>query len=157
MPIAPLHDPCPRDRHRSMKSAIIKRLPLVGLIYLLLSLLYFGAVGDYGRMYLGYGLDPVQFIWFLNWWPWAITHGLNPFISYYVWYPHGFNMTWATSMPVAALLMWPLTWLASAGAASDRTLYDTTAPHSQVSGHIRSAAIGTEVAQVILNPCGYQT
>jgi hypothetical protein len=95
-----------------MKSAIIRRLAAAGFIYLLLSLLYFGAVGDYGHMYLGWGLDPIQFIWFLNWWPWAIAHGLNPFISYYVWYPHGFNLTWATSIPSAALLMWPLTWLA---------------------------------------------
>jgi hypothetical protein len=62
-------------------------------------------------MYLGWGIDPIGFIWFLNWWPWAIAHGLNPFISYYVWYPHGFNMTWATSVPLAALLMWPITWL----------------------------------------------
>jgi hypothetical protein len=99
-----------------MKSAIIKRLPAAAasLIYLLLSLLFFGTVGNYGRMYVGWGLDPIGFVWFLNWWPWAIAHGLNPFISYYVWYPHGFNMTWATSMPVAALLMWPLTWLSSA-------------------------------------------
>lgn len=67
-----------------MKSAIIKRVPVVGLIYLVLSLLYFGTVGNYGRMYLGYGLDPISFIWFLNWWPWAIAHGLSPFISYYV-------------------------------------------------------------------------
>jgi len=94
-----------------MKSAIVRRLAVAGLIYLLLSLLYFGTVGDYGHMYLGYGLDAISFIWFLNWWPWAIAHGLNPFISYYVWYPHGFNMTWATSVPLAALLMWPLTWL----------------------------------------------
>jgi hypothetical protein len=97
-----------------MKSAIIKRLAAAGLIYLLLSLLYFGTVGDYGHTYLGWGLDPVQFIWFLNWWPWAIAHGLNPFISYYVWYPHGFNLAWATSIPSGALLMWPLTWLAGA-------------------------------------------
>ena len=94
-----------------MKSAIIKRLPAAGFLYLLLSLLYFGTVGDYSHMYLGYGLDPILFIWCLNWWPWAIAHGLNPFISYYVWYPHGLNMTWATSVPLAALLMWPLTWL----------------------------------------------
>jgi hypothetical protein len=111
MAIAPLPDAGPPHRPRSMKSAIIKHLAVAGLLYLLLSLLYFGTVGDYGRMYLGYGLDPVQFIWFLNWWPWAIVHGLNPFVSYYVWYPHGFNMTWATSVPAAALLMWPLTWL----------------------------------------------
>jgi hypothetical protein len=97
-----------------MKSAIIKRLPVALILYLLLSLLFFGAVGDYSRMYFGYGIDPIQFIWFLNWWPWAIAHRLNPFISYYVWYPHGFNMTWATSMPIAALLMWPVTWLGTA-------------------------------------------
>jgi hypothetical protein len=114
MSIAPLPDAFPRGRHRSMRSAITKRLPAAGLLYLLLSLLYFGTVGDYGHMYLGSGLDPISFIWFLNWWPWAIAHGLNPFISYYVWYPHGFNMTWATSVPAAALLMWPLTWLGSA-------------------------------------------
>jgi hypothetical protein len=97
-----------------MNSAITRRLPAAGLIYLFLSLLYFGTAGDYGHMYLGYGLDPIQFIWFLNWWPWAIAHGLNPFVSYYVWYPHGFNLAWATSMPLAAVLMWPVTWLSSA-------------------------------------------
>ena len=114
MPIAPLPDTIPRDRHRSMKSALMKRLPAAaGFIYLFLSLLYFGKLGDWGHMYFGWGLDPIQFIWFLNWWPWAIAHRLNPFISYYVWYPQGFNLTWATSVPVAALLMWPLTWLAS--------------------------------------------
>ena len=74
----------------------------------------FGTLGDYSRMYFGYGIDPIQFIWFLNWWPWAIAHGLNPFISCYVWYPHGFNLAWATSVPVAALLMWPVTWLTNA-------------------------------------------
>ena len=35
-----------------MKSAIIKRLPAAGFLYLLLSLLYFGTVGDYSHMYL---------------------------------------------------------------------------------------------------------
>jgi hypothetical protein len=97
-----------------MKRAIIKRLPVACFLYLLLSLLFFGTLGDYSQMYFGYGIDPIQFIWFLNWWPWAIAHGLNPFISYYVWYPHGFNLAWATSVPLAALLMWPVTWLSSA-------------------------------------------
>jgi hypothetical protein len=97
-----------------MKSAIMRRLPIACFLYLLLSLLFFGTLGDYSQMYFGYGIDPIQFIWFLNWWPWAIAHGLNPFISYYVWYPHGFNLAWATSVPVAALLMWPVTWLTNA-------------------------------------------
>jgi hypothetical protein len=64
-------------------------------------------------MYVGGGDAPI-FIWCLNWWPWAITHGLNPFITYHVWYPHGFNMTWVTSMPCAALLASPITLLADA-------------------------------------------
>jgi len=41
-----------------MKSTIIKRLAAAGVIYLLLSLPYFGTVGEYGHMYLGWGLDP---------------------------------------------------------------------------------------------------
>ncbi len=84
------------------------------VLYLMLSLAYFGRIGDYGRMYLGLGPDPIAYIWCLNWWPWAIAHGLNPFISYYIWYPDGFNMTWAGSVPAAAFLMFPVTWLANA-------------------------------------------
>jgi len=111
MSLPPLSDALPRDNQRSKKSAIIRRLVAPGFIYLLLSLLYFGTAGDYRHMYFGWGPDPIGFIWFLNWWPWAIAHGLNPFVSFYVWYPNGFNMTWATSIPSAALLTWPLTWL----------------------------------------------
>jgi hypothetical protein len=81
------------------------------LLYLTLSLIYFGSLQDYSRVYLGWPGDPIFYIWCLNWWPWAIAHGLNPFVSYYVWYPHGFNMTWCNSVCNAALLMAPLTWL----------------------------------------------
>lgn len=84
------------------------------VLFLILSLIYYGTTGNLRRMYLGWGSDPISYIWFLNWWPWAIAHGLNPFISYYVWYPHGFNLTWAGSTPSAALLMWPVTFLANA-------------------------------------------
>ena len=55
--------------------------------------------------------DPQSFVWFLNWWPYSILHGLNPFITNYVWYPSGFNLTWATSIPTAALIMAPVTLL----------------------------------------------
>jgi len=88
-----------------------RRIPVAGLallLYLTLSLIYFG-VGDLSRSYLGSGNDPYAYIWFLNWWPWALTHGVNPFVSHYVWYPQGVNMTWTGSMPTAALLLWPIT------------------------------------------------
>ena len=87
---------------------------LVFAVYLGISFICFGKIGDYRRINLGIGVDPFAYIWFLNWWPWAITHGVNPFISHYVWYPEGFNMTWAGSMPIGALATWPLTWLSNA-------------------------------------------
>jgi hypothetical protein len=93
-----------------------RRLPVAGLallFYLILSFIYF-RVGDLSHEYLGTGTDPHAYIWFLNWWPWALAHGINPFISHYVWYPHGVNMTWSGSMPTAALILWPVTWASNA-------------------------------------------
>lgn len=107
----------PSDLKSRMTRVFAKLLRFSGfalILYLMLSLAYFGTTGNYGRKYFGVGGDPISFIWFLNWWPWAIAHRLNPFVSYFVWYPDGFNMTWATSVPSAALLMLPVTWLANA-------------------------------------------
>lgn len=60
---------------------------------------------------LGDGVDPTLFIWFLRWWPFAITHGLNPFVSHIIWAPSGVNITWTTSVPSLAILAWPITVL----------------------------------------------
>jgi hypothetical protein len=88
---------------------------LVLVLYVSLSLIYFRARWkNIDHMYFGGGQDPGIFIWCLNWWPWAIAHGLNPFVSDYVWYPNGFDMTWATSVPSAALVMAPLTRITNA-------------------------------------------
>jgi len=81
------------------------------LIYGVISFAYFGSFGSWTNRYLGTGLDPVSFMWFLNWWPFALGHHLNPFISNYVWFPHGVNFTWLTSMPLAALITAPITIL----------------------------------------------
>ena len=58
--------------------------------------------------------DPLQFIWCLNWWPFALSRGINPFLSYYVWAPQGFNMAWATAVPSLSLLAYPITYFAGA-------------------------------------------
>jgi hypothetical protein len=84
------------------------------VLYLILALIYFGTRGDWSRMYLGDGSDPQIFIWCINWWPWAVAHGLNPFITHHVWYPHGYNLTWVTSVPSAALMALPVTFLGNA-------------------------------------------
>lgn len=79
--------------------------------YQFVSLFFFAKWTNWSKHYFGAGTDPISFVWFLNSWPFAITHGLNPFISKYIWFPVGFNMTWATSIPLLALIRGPITTL----------------------------------------------
>lgn len=53
--------------------------------------------------------DPPLFMWSLRWWPYALTHGLNPLFPHVVWYPVGFNLAATTTIPFPSLLAWPLT------------------------------------------------
>lgn len=61
------------------------------------------------REIAGQGSDPFAFVWFLAWWPWAITHHLNPFFTHLVWQPAGVCLSWVTSVPLLALIGWPVT------------------------------------------------
>jgi hypothetical protein len=79
------------------------------LLYLALSFAFFETKANWSGFYFGYSTDSLAFIWFLNWWPFALSHGLNPFICKYVWFPGGFNFTWAASVPILSLLTWPIT------------------------------------------------
>jgi hypothetical protein len=95
----------PEAKHRLGSIFSISAL----LIYLGLSWTFFGTTADWHRFYLGSGQDPVSFVWFLHWWPFAIWHGLNPFITHYVWAPQGYDLAWATSVPAASLITLPIT------------------------------------------------
>ena len=88
----------------------------VVLVYLVLAWIYFGpdSIHSLGSHIFNNGADPQQFVWYYNWWPYAITHHLNPFISRYVWYPKGYNVSWSTSIPTLSLLMLPVTLLGGA-------------------------------------------
>ena len=44
-------------------------------------------------------------------WPYIVVHHLNPFYENVFWSPIGMNMTWLTSIPLPAIVMWPLTAL----------------------------------------------
>ncbi|MGH8012990.1 MAG: hypothetical protein ACREQ4_10860 [Candidatus Binataceae bacterium] len=80
-------------------------------IYLALAILFFArALNDPSRIYIGRTADPSVYMWSMVWWPHALLNRLNPFITQAVWAPSGFNLTWTTSMPLASLLMAPLTW-----------------------------------------------
>ncbi len=48
-------------------------------------------------------------MWFLGWWPHALLHGLNPFVTHAMFYPDGYNLTWAASLPLPALVLAPIT------------------------------------------------
>jgi hypothetical protein len=56
-----------------------------------------------------YWTDPNFYTWALRWWPYAISHGINPLYSNQIGAPHGFDLAWATTTPSAGVLMWPVT------------------------------------------------
>jgi hypothetical protein len=53
--------------------------------------------------------DPASYMWALAWWPHAIVHGLNPFVTHYLWSPTGVNVAQGAMIPTAAILMAPVT------------------------------------------------
>ena len=80
-------------------------------LYATLAFLLFGLrlATDAGSTYSGTGRDPQLFIWAFAWWPHAILHGLNPFVTHAAWAPDGINLAWTTAVPGLALLFAPLT------------------------------------------------
>ena len=66
--------------------------------YVALATLYFGVrVALRGPVsYVGTGVDPQIFIWSFAWWPHALLHGENPFVTHAIWAPSGLNLAWTT-------------------------------------------------------------
>lgn len=58
------------------------------------------------------GMDPNFYVWGLSWWPYALSHGLNPLHSALVQAPTGTSLAWTTTIPPLAVLAWPLTTVA---------------------------------------------
>jgi hypothetical protein len=83
-------------------------------LYTVLSLLLFGipVLGHFATHVVASDpIDSSQFMWFFAWWPHALLHGLNPFVTHAMFVPEGFNLTWSTAMPGPALLLTPVTEL----------------------------------------------
>jgi hypothetical protein len=79
---------------------------------MLLSLMLFGlpVLGHLGsRIVASDAIDSSAFMWFLAWWPHALLHGLDPFVTHAMFVPDGFNLTWAAAMPGPSLLLSPIT------------------------------------------------
>ena len=57
----------------SLRSRGIVALGVPFVIYSALSLAFFASSSDWTRNYFGTGADPVVYVWFLHWWPFALT------------------------------------------------------------------------------------
>ena len=55
--------------------------------------------------------DPAQYMWSLQWYPYALVHGLDPFMPHVVWAPTGINIARAATIPTAAYVLAPVTAL----------------------------------------------
>src|SRR5579864_9038141 len=62
--------------------------------------------------YVGEGPDPIQGMWAIGWVPFAVSHGMNPLISFSMNSPTGFDLLWAQAYAVPiGLVFWPVTAL----------------------------------------------
>lgn len=99
----------------------------VCLLFLLASGLFFAPPHRWPELtYFGYGQDPLAFIWFLNWWPFALAHHLPLLFTRYADAPAGVDLVWKTSVPALGLLAGPFT--AKFGAAAVYNVLMVCAP-----------------------------
>ena len=56
-----------------------------------------------------YWTDPQFYAWSMRWWPYAVSHGINPLYSNQIGAPQGYDLAWASTTPSVDLLMWPVT------------------------------------------------
>jgi hypothetical protein len=56
-----------------------------------------------------YWTDPNFYTWAMQWWPYAVSHGINPLYSTQIGAPGGYDLAWATTTPSVGLLLWPVT------------------------------------------------
>jgi hypothetical protein len=99
-------------------SALVGSLTALAL-YAALSVAIFGRVVILHPLasYVGLGFDPSVHMWSLVWWPYALAHRLNPFITQIIWFPARTNLLWAVSIPGPSLAVYPITrWLGTVAA-----------------------------------------
>lgn len=57
---------------------------------------------------LGYGSDTAMHLWFFEWFPYAISHGIDPFVTNIATFPQQANLLWNNADLILALLSWPI-------------------------------------------------
>jgi hypothetical protein len=83
------------------------------IVYQGIAIAFFGipVLSDLSHSYIATpgAIDPSGYMWFLVWWPYAVSHHLNPLFSDFMWAPTGFNVMWAQSIPLPSLAIYPIT------------------------------------------------
>lgn len=83
------------------------------LFYLAAAIAFFGIpiAAEPGRrcLCLGASTDPGAYMWALIWWPHALLHGHNPFVSDAIFAPGGANLAHSGLIPGPALALAPVT------------------------------------------------
>lgn len=98
------------DCFRTNKTVFVASHLIVLSIFFLLTLLFYAPPqSGHDFVYFGYGYDPLIYIWFLNWWPFAISHHIPLFFTHFVDAPVGTNLAWKTGMPALSLIASPFT------------------------------------------------
>lgn len=121
--------------------------------YLILSLFLYGRASGWDRFLLASGAgDAWSFVWFLNWWPWAIAHGHELLHSRFVYAPLGYDLTWATAVPTASLLALPITLTLGAVVAFNVLSLAAPAISASLTFLLVRRCIGTGLAGSVL--CG---
>ena len=80
--------------------AAIGPLLYVGMSFALMS----GAWAHPSSILIGNGGDPPSYLWDLQWPAFALSHGFNPFFTFYLVAPHGTNLAWGGSLGPGILL-----------------------------------------------------
>jgi hypothetical protein len=104
-------------------------------IYLALAFALFWPIwGTHPTTVSELGGDQFATMWFLQWVPHALQHGLNPFFSQYANHPFGVNLLTNTSVLLLGLLASPVTWLWGP-VASFNVLITLAMPASATAGY----------------------
>jgi hypothetical protein len=86
-----------------------KKTLLAFLLYSLIAIAFLNHGEPLANRISGFGGDPAAYIWFLDWWPWAVLHHQPLWHTALQWQPVGVYLAWVTSIPLLALLCAPIT------------------------------------------------
>ncbi len=87
---------------RHLTAIVICAYFLIGVV------LFWPDLQEFSHHLAGSGWDYAQTVWFLDWIPHALAHGLNPFASSALLVPTGVNLAQNTASPLLGLLIAPL-------------------------------------------------